>query len=169
MNPALKEVHDKAENTKFSQLLINGDITEEQWKFYLDNMYYVYNVIEQRNIIELPELLRAKRISEDSKFLPGPPVVTKETIQYCTYLANMDSINIWAHIYVRYLGDLYGGSMLNIKWPKTCLEFDNSSECISYIREKCKDVDPNQYIKAFEWTIILYESFYLNTEKNTLL
>lgn len=172
MNENMKRIHDIAENTKLSQLLISGEMTKEQWASYLYNQKFCYNVIEQRGVITNKDVLRFDRLNADHANIrvDQTNLLSRETVNYCQHVSFLPDEALWAHIYVRYLGDLYGGKMIAKanQWPSTYLEFDNRSNCIDYIRENSKHVQERDLIDAFEWVIKTYDGIYeILPEKST--
>jgi heme oxygenase len=149
-----KEVHSEAERTEFAKLLMSGNINKQQYAQYLLNMLEVYSVLEyqcaRRDMFDdLPWLGRTKHIYDDLMELEVPRTdteVLKSTYDYREYLIQLgdDDENhnkLLAHLYVRHMGDLYGGQMIAKKVPGSgrFYDFKNRDELIAKIRERLTD------------------------------
>jgi heme oxygenase len=154
------DIHKKAEETALSKELISGNISEDTWLTYLSNIIHVHMVIESRGLIEKQEVLRTGKIGLDLGSIDSAHLrLKKSTIEYCQYLEELPDNKLWAHIYVHYLGHLYGGQYIkkNIKWSSNFLDFEDHKGCIEYLREKTEDVKPKEAKVAFEWIIKIYD------------
>jgi heme oxygenase len=110
--------HRQVEQTDLIQYMFNGQISEEFYKMYLSELFHIYNQLEKCgeafNLFDkLEGLRRSDFILSDIQELGGvilePVTATKE---YLEYLKKLNSTQVMAHIYVRHMGDLYGGKML---------------------------------------------------------
>ena len=156
MNKFLMEIHKKAEETLLAKRLIAGELSLEQWNYFLCNQYFIYNFIEKQGIIEVNSIKRCDKIIDDiGKF---PNLIHPIVLDYIVYLSKLDKKDLWAHIYVKYLGDLYGGKMISdaCKWKSSCLQFEDREASIFYIRQHTIDCSTEELVKAFEWVINIY-------------
>lgn len=161
LKEATSTVHRQAEQTRWARLLVTGKITEQQYAAHLVNLLPIHKAIEER--IFLPaNIIRSKLIEQDLVTLNITSDILSATKSYIEYLSNLSDQKIWAHIYVHYLGELYGGQYIKkvIKFPTRHLEFANIEESIAYIREFSKLAEHDEAIKAFEFTIKLYEQLW---------
>jgi len=143
------EKHMAVEHLPFTQYLLGGRITETDYVVYLAEMTAVYRHLEQLAIKaglfkDMAELPRAQRMEEDleelapeyqSELLP----TTQHYLAHLTQLANSDrSKDLFAHVYVRHMGDLYGGKLIARSVPGTgrWYEFENRSELVKRFNEK---------------------------------
>ena len=89
------------------------------------------------------------------------------TLEYVSHIGTIqnDPARLYAHVYVRYLGDLYGGQIIKSKTPglNTYLEFDNAKQLITSIREIINDYtksEPDNVVgeakKCFEYATKLF-------------
>jgi heme oxygenase len=141
----IKEKHDEAEKTKFTQLLLSGNIPKEVYAEYLYNQYECYNALEKKAtelgiLKDFPELLRANLIKQDLEELNEPNLkMYNSTKAYIAFLENDPnlSIDIMGHIYVRHFADMYGGQIIKSKIPGSgkMYEFENRSDLIAKLRE----------------------------------
>lgn len=146
----LKELtHDShvlAEQQPFTKLLLSGNIPENIYADFLFNQHAIYQTLEtvaniRRLFIGLPGIERSQKIKQDFENLPKCKTTiypsSQKYIKYITTRGLTDS-QILAHIYVRHMGDLYGGQMIKKVVPgtTTMYEFENRKELIDVLREK---------------------------------
>lgn len=138
--------HDKhmaVEKLPFVQYLLKGNITQSDYAVYLFEMLAIYQHLEslaqQAGLLDtLPGLVRTERIAEDLKEISPLYCGTlcSSTTAYLDYLSELyqsDRRNqLFAHIYVRHLGDMYGGKMISRVVPGTgrWYEFPNRAELL---------------------------------------
>lgn len=166
------EKHRAAERTAFSKLLISGDITKEKYAEYLYQLVLVYNGLEgvakSLNLLEdLPDIERTHKIYQDVVELAGIDHSiswNESTIDYYKYLMNLvndpDAKNkVMAHLYVRHMGDLYGGQMISKRVPGQgrFYKFKDVELLKSSIRSKLDDSMGDEANVAFDYTIKLME------------
>jgi heme oxygenase len=161
------EKHADAERTAFAAKLLSGSITDDEYAAYLTQMMSVYAVLEHQAALcghmdGLAGLGRCRAIHEDLKEICPDKFfsVLPSTRQYVEYLETLvDSENgskkLLAHLYVRHMGDLYGGQMIAKKVPGSgkFYKFNNRSELISKIREKLTDDLGDEANVAFDFAI----------------
>jgi len=137
------ETHMAVEKLPFVQYLLKGNITEPHYVVYLNEMLSIYRHLEQladqAGLLDtLPGLARADRIAEDLQQLhPGySGTLCDSTVQYLEYLTELSNSDrkhqLFAHIYVRHLGDMYGGKLIARVVPGAgrWYEFDNRVELL---------------------------------------
>ena len=167
-----KSKHSGAERSWFASLMMSGKITNEQYSVYLKQQFECYNALENRfknikkSISEIPEnLKRANPIMNDLKELCSDidkVPVFESTIKYVDYILNecKDEL-LYAHVYVRYLGDLKGGQMIAKRIPGSgqYYKFSNPEELESFIRSQlCEDSNFVQECnKCFDSAINLFK------------
>jgi heme oxygenase len=182
---ATKEQHRRAEQQEFVKILMSGEIHPRLYATFLYNLSHCYGALEkwsqyQGLLDRLPNIARAEKLAYDCQDLwvriTPQPDITDSTLKYIEHIDNIrrEPAKLFAHVYVRYLGDLYGGQMIKTRTPgaNTYLDFDNTKELIQVIRETI-----NSYMKTdtddvvaeakicFEYATELFKEMYL-LEKN---
>ena len=114
------EYHKNAERQKFVGLMMSGKIDEKLYATYLYNQLQCYSVLEKYGMHnslfkDTPGLLRAEHIHYDYRSLWTdiglPPEITQSTKDYIAHIESIqdEAMKLYAHIYVRHMGDLSGG------------------------------------------------------------
>ena len=162
LKEAIAVKHKAAEETDFAKLLISGDLSRTQWDTYLFNMYHVHDSIERRGVLEKKEVLVCPKINVDLAGSSYYRLIASSALNYSNYLLELPVDKLWAHVYVHYLGHMYGGQYIkkNIKYNCSWLNFDDHKGCIEYIREKTKDADHDEANVAFDYMIDIYDEIY---------
>ncbi len=122
------EHHKNAERQDFVRLLMSGQIDEKLYATYLYNQLQCYSVLEKYGLHnslfrDTPGLLRAEHIHYDYRHLwtdiGAPPEITQSTKDYIAHIESIqdEAMKLYAHIYVRHMGDLSGGQMIMKKTP----------------------------------------------------
>jgi len=167
-----KSKHSGAERSWFASLMMSGKITNEQYSVYLKQQFECYNALENRfksisdSISTIPEnLKRATPIMNDLKELSSDidsiPIF-ESTKKYINYILNECKEDIlYAHVYVRYLGDLKGGQMIAKRIPGSgqYYKFEKPEELEFFIRNQLSQ-DENfvqECNKCFDSAINLFE------------
>ena len=122
--------HHEAENTGFSQALVDGRLHRDAYAALMGQTLLVYTVLEEAAFAQrsdpvgqtfwFPELLRVPSIERDLEFLSGPgwrdglvPMpATQRYIDRVREVAFDWAGSFMAHQYTRYLGDLSGGQII---------------------------------------------------------
>jgi heme oxygenase len=127
--------HREVEAHPFVQYLLSGTITKEHYGMYLQQMYFVYSNLEYYAAIagltwDLPDLRRAEYIEQDlgELYMWNSTPKYKSTEKYRERFVelNYDVENrhkILAHVYVRHMGDLYGGKIIAKRVPGSGLAY----------------------------------------------
>lgn len=130
------EHHTSAERAPFSKMLLTGDYTEQQWIDYLANLYWCYRAIEQRlPFLEQWGYARSPLIAQDLNYRTGR--VFHSTYTYVDRIDRLDELNVHAHMYVRWLGDLNGGHLIAKKCPyaHSYLDWQDRDEAKAKLKE----------------------------------
>jgi heme oxygenase len=162
------EKHHDAERTAFVKELLGGSITEERYATFLFNLHPIYHVLESFAMINgsmdgLDDLCRANSIYEDYLELwkdTKPPELCPTVDRYLKYIKDELAPNpdrLFAHIYVRHMGDLAGGQMIAKRVPGagTMYKFENGEELKNKIRSKLNDTMGDEANVAFDFAISL--------------
>jgi heme oxygenase len=162
------EKHHDAERTEFVKELLGGSITEERYATFLFNLHPIYHVLESFAMINgsmdgLDDLCRANSIYEDYLELwkdTKPPELCPTVDRYLKYIKDELAPNpdrLFAHVYVRHMGDLAGGQMIAKRVPGsgTMYKFENGEELKNKIRSKLNDTMGDEANVAFDFAISL--------------
>lgn len=165
LRTATHDVHQAAEETGISKMLISGDFTTDEWVAFLSNQYLIRKAIEDRNVIKMPELLSVSKVLADLDAMGSDTSgIVDSTIQYVDYIKNLSEHKLWSHIYAIYLGDLYGGQVIRKamkdRLPISMLEFEDRAPLVAYVRENLVDADEDEAVEAFHWIIRIYQDLY---------
>ena len=172
-----KDLHHEAEITKFAQELLSGKISREDYTHYLFQMLMIYVQIEsscqkQGFLKNLTGVERTCAISDDFveivysdyKCTPLP-----STTAYCQYLSKLDADPdrrhlIKAHMYVRHMGDLFGGQIIKKQVAHVSsgkfYDFDNVAELKAAIRAELTDDLGDEARVAFQHAINIMRELY---------
>ncbi len=137
MSSILKELtwenHKKAENTSFIKRLLKKELSDYDYSVYLANQYLMYKVLEDTayQILEdkefVDQIRRNRRILRDYEELSvyEPPTILKSTLEYIDHIKSLRTEDdIMSHLYVRHMGDLYGGQILKKLVPGSGTMYD---------------------------------------------
>lgn len=149
LNEYTKEKHRQVESHPFVQYLLTGDIKPEHYVLFLEQMYVVYSAIEyfaeiSHILHDLPGIKRAENIrldiielggDVDNKHLPATEKYRKRIVDL--YYGDMKRL-ILAHVYVRHMGDLYGGKVIAKRVPGSgkMYEFEDRPSLIKALDAK---------------------------------
>ena len=137
------------EHLPFVQYLLKGSITTDHYVTYLAEMLAIYQCLEdlapQAGLFkDIEQLLRASAMQQDLAEL-APDYQTELLPSTQIYLQHLHSLSVsprrsqlFAHVYVRHMGDLYGGKMISRVVPGSGLwyQFDNRAELAKRFNEK---------------------------------
>lgn len=158
--------HAEIEAMPFTQYMLSGKISEEDYAKYLYQMIPVYGALEDVSsnagiLDDMPSLPRFYRLQHDYEELVGPNIkhpilpATKEYADYILALTNPK--DIIAHMYVRYMGDMAGGQQIKKLVPGSgsFYDFDNMRDLMMKFRMKLSDDMADEAIKAFNYNIAI--------------
>jgi heme oxygenase len=135
--------------------MFSGQITNPEYAIYLKQQYESYGALEERfnkvkpdSGVEFPDerIKRADNIfkdllemDENGDSLPILP----STLSYCDYIKTCPDDMLYAHVYVRYLGDLKGGQMISKRVPGSGFyyKFEDPEQLEVSIRSKLREDD----------------------------
>ncbi len=117
--------HKDAERQGFVRILMSGQIDHKLYATYLYNQAQCYSVLEKYGLHnslfrDTPNLLRTEHILYDfNSFGIETPEITESTKQYIDHIESIqdEAMKLYAHVYVRHMGDLSGGQMIMKRTP----------------------------------------------------
>jgi heme oxygenase (biliverdin-producing, ferredoxin) len=152
---ATLELHTRAERSGVMAHLLAGRLSRDAYVALLVNLQAIYRSLEpavlaQNWPLPLAALARSAALQSDLKAFgttttSTPTPATQEYVLRLEALVGAQAHRLWAHIYVRYLGDLYGGQILGRR-VSGLFEVDNStgfydfgsSEQVSHLRNELR-------------------------------
>lgn len=167
----IEDKHTEAEHTVFAEKLVSGNITQEEYTDWLYQLMIIYGALETvakaAGIFdELTGIERTYRIYQDFVDRAGKDyknTVKDTTRAYHRYLLDLypDRNKILAHVYVRHMGDMYGGQLIakNVSGQHKFYEFTNRPALIDKLRSMLNDEIADEAIAAFDWSIRLMNDF----------
>lgn len=161
-----KQIHDMAENLPLSRdMLLTGDFTQEEYQVFLANQYEAYKAIEDRGLIDQADVLRAPRIAQDMIEVGARrgQNLANSTHRLVEHIRTAIESQVWAHIYVRYMGDVNGGQLIRkaAKWPTTYLLFQDRVACRKWLAEHTlAKADREEAKVAFQMVVDIYTELY---------
>ena len=164
----VKDVHTKAEESPFAQLLMSGNITQNQYAHYLYQQKDVYQALEARAdklgiLNEIPEIKRTGKIFHDYASLNKNGArfgLLPSVLEYIQYVNTINEDQCWSHIYVRHFGDMYGGNMISKQidfGDHSMYQFEDKKGLIAYVRSKLNDDMGEEAKRVFGWATDLFE------------
>ena len=169
LKEATAELHSKAEKTQFSQLIFSGTIPEQEYAYYLFNMYHIHNALESKYELPHSSLNRCKSIEKDLGGLIKLKMdLTESTKKYIDYINTLTEEQWKAHIYVNYLAIVYGGQMIKSKVPGLgdYYVIENMQECVGVIRAFLTDDMSDEANKGFQFNIDVLENIWNTLRPN---
>ena len=153
--------HVVAENHPFTKLLLSGNLSAGIYATFLANQFVQYQALEnsaKHLLTEIPGLARSELILEDLLELDQPVIFFNSTAEYCKYVKDLTDHQLWAHIYVKHMGDLYGGQLIKTKVIGSGLwyTFDNRKLLIDKLRSKLDISMADEANRCFESAIELF-------------
>ena len=164
MKPLKEATHDKhkqAERMPFNVKMFKGELTKDQYGWYLRSQLNIFRTIE--NNFELPHkgLSRVEAVAFDLMSLGINTFICDEaTRDYLEYLKGLSQEDANAHIYLNYLAIMFGGQMMkkNTPGPGKMYDFENMMECMQSVREIQKDEWADEVNKGFDYMIKIFKN-----------
>ena len=162
------EKHKNAERQEFVKVLMSGNIDKQVYATYLYNQLQCYSTLEKYGMHnslfqQTPGLQRAEAIQYDYKKLwtvDEAPLITESTKEYCKHLDTImdDAEKLYAHIYVRHLGDLSGGQMIKRKTPGPNRYYTFKDKQVREYKRIVREII-NNYLNLYEVNILAEANF----------
>lgn len=169
LKEATADSHRRAEQTELVKLIFKKSISSAQYSNLLANQLVYYSAMERvGNIFHDTDLSRSQKIIQDiSELNPEQLTVVPESYEYANYISKLSERDLWAHIYVHYLGDMAGGQMLRrcVPGSGTRFEFVEPMVLIDRIRMNVSIANAVEANRAFDWTIKIYDELYRRITK----
>jgi len=133
-----KDLHDSSENHSFHVSLLKGELPDQKYFLYLQNLLPIFMYIEQRLNLS-GELIRSFLMNNDlMQYAKDGCVFTINDLHYFEWmneLGQKSDLMLLPVVYVEWLKDVYGGQMLSkhIKYNSS-LKYNNTKETITKIR-----------------------------------
>jgi heme oxygenase (biliverdin-producing, ferredoxin) len=124
LKAATRELHARAERSGVMACLLAGTASRSAYVALLGNLHAIYTALEpvtdtaaSRASLFAPLERRAALEADLRAFGDSKPALVPATLEYVDRLNALRSTGahrVWAHVYVRYLGDLHGGQALSL-------------------------------------------------------
>jgi heme oxygenase len=157
------EKHQQVEQLPFVQYLLKGNITKSDYIVYLAEMLSIYRQLETLaadvGLFDgLAELPRTANMQADlDELAPGHTTElcpsTKTYLDYLSMLHRSEkSHQLFAHVYVRHMGDLYGGKLISRVVPGSgrWYKFDNRSQLAQTFAQRVSVDLADEALTAFD-------------------
>ena len=162
----IKQKHDRAENHAFVKTLFAGKLPTKVYAEFLYNQLFIYRALEVTAtnagaLNDIENIKRVEKIEKDLEFFNYTDLkIHPSTYQYISYVKEITDVDkLIAHIYVRHMGDMFGGSMIKkvTSGPGNMYEFENKSELIQKLRLKLSLDMADEANIVFDFAIKLFE------------
>jgi len=163
--------HKEAETQPFIKAMFKKQVSQEEYADFLYQLAFVYHVLEEdmgnrfKLFDDMPELKRATLIRDDFNEISNKQsayFIRNSTLDYINYLMKItDEQNAMAHVYVRHMGDLFGGQALAKLVPGSgkMFKFENKEELVGKIRSKLNDDMADEANIAFDYNIKMVKEY----------
>jgi heme oxygenase len=155
-------------------LLLSGRLPQEAYAEFLFNQAMCYFALEekadQHGLLEgIQGIRRATLIEQDADELGRNARVHQSTRDYINYIQTVTPDRLWAHIYARHFGDMYGGQMIKKVVPGEgrMYAFENKQELIARVRERLSDDLANEANLALDFALRLFDEISADYSLNT--
>lgn len=130
---ATKDLHTELEDLPFNKKLFAGTLTPAERKAYLIVHHLIFSELDKHVHVDIK---RSALIDKDIMSIDTPTKVPKIVTLYTDYLAS-EVCYIEPHIYLNYMGLMFGGQIMKKRYPDTSniYDFNNITEHREYIRE----------------------------------
>ena len=155
------EHHKNAERQDFVKIIMSGKIDEKLYATYLYNQLQCYSVLEKYGMHnslfkDTPNLPRAEYIHYDYKsFGIDTPTITQSTKEYIEHIESIqdEAMKLYAHIYVRHLGDLSDGQMIMKRTPGPNRYYKFKHQEVGDYKRIVRDTI-NTYLNIYEHSVL---------------
>ena len=170
------EYHKNAERQKFVGLMMSGKMDKNLYATYLYNQSQCYSVLEKyalHNSLfrDTPNLLRTEHIFYDYQSLwtdiGAPPEITESTKEYIEHIESIqdEAMKLYAHVYVRHMGDLSGGQMIMKRTPGPNRYYKFKHKEVGDYKRIVKETI-NTYLNVYEHSVVPEAKFCFESATN---
>ena len=148
--------HKQVERIKFNVKMFKGELTKEQYGWYLRSQLGIFRALEDNFEFPHEGLKRIEAVAFDLMSLGINELVCDvATREYAAYLRGLSQEDANAHIYLNYLAIMFGGQMMKkaTPGPGKMYEFENMKECMESVRAIQKDEWADEVNKGFDFMI----------------
>lgn len=155
--------HVEAEQHEFVKILLSGKVSTSLYSNFLFNTMLCYSALELQakklNLLQqFPDISRTEHMLFDLSHIDKHTVlvVLPATDEYCKYVRSIENPQqLMAHIYVRHMGDMYGGQLMKkvVPEPATMYNFNDRVELIKKVREHLSDEMADESNLVFDYVI----------------
>lgn len=167
------EVHAEAESQPFIKSIFAGNVDREKYTDYVYQLFHVYGLMEtlaskHRIFDGMENLKRANAAQRDwSELCEGITTtifrIKESTLNYLQYLDSIkdDPKKLLAHVYVRHMGDMFGGQQLAKLTPGNghMYKFEDIPSLIKTVRSKLDVSLADEAIIAFRHNIEMVKEY----------
>ena len=162
LKEATSAKHKMAERMPFNSRMFRGLITKDQYSLYLNQLLQIFQAIES---IGLPHgsLKRTENVQSDIDELKTQghhsDSILSSTKAYTDYLGSLSYEEILPHVYLNYMGIIFGGQIIKKSVPSSgrMYVFDDMQEAIQSIRAVQNDEWAEEVNKGFDFNILMFE------------
>jgi heme oxygenase len=152
--------HTAVEQTDFAIKMARGELTDRDYSRYLKVQHLIFLAMEMEWRLPRKDLKRAPLIVSDIEHMDKryideeAPSAVYEYVNHIVALKDERKIN--AHIYLNYMGMMFGGQLIkkNVPTEGKMYEFNNRSDLIKSIREL--DIEVNEVKNGFDWHRLIF-------------
>ena len=167
------EHHKDAERQGFVKILMSGIINHKIYATYLYNQAQCYSVLEKYGLHnslfrDTPNLLRTEHILYDfNSFGIETPEITESTKRYIDHIESIqdEAMKLYAHIYVRHMGDLSGGQMIMKRTPGPNRYYKFKHKEVGDYKRIVKETI-NTYLNVYEHSVLPEAKFCFQSATN---
>lgn len=170
-----KQNHREAEHTRFALHLIKGKVPDPLYYAYLYNQKHIYHALETSLVaLNFPKSLwavfRTEKIQQDLdeldlqlRLMPANDTLYPISLRYSDYITQLQHTkqyeHLLAHLYVRHLGDMFGGAFIAKKAPGSgeMYKFKNKEKLQAALRALFNDNMATEANVCFRYAIELFE------------
>lgn len=164
--------HREVESLPLIQCLMKGEATIPIYVSYLFELKEIYRVLENLAIKfdllkDLDGIERYNKIEEDLNELDSnyKREITNSAKKYINHLEELSTKNpnlLFAHVYVRHMGDLYGGKLMARLVPGSgkCYQFEDRPKIIKVFNERLTIDLADEANLAFDYFIDIFKELW---------